>query len=866
MTSRLQRLQYQVQAPIFDAFYGASKKRATQRNQISLHDLMKRVPRTEIEIQQPQQIIANTYATITKLMQCDSKNEQCQAPQTVLELCKQIRSNTQEDQVLKLLGIIAYFADNSSNQLLSMIDPNSYDQTIQKLEERFNSDMLQERKALDNRCLFEAQTGMFQYDLVRGFHLPKVMAQVLITSSGFLNIGLGDYLQTVLFDKTKTLHYQETIAHAIQLLKEQTSLQNRLLQIQAPATPGYRSETIIRATLNLDPAVPVNNVHAKIVGLAAFFSKLHQGPIGSCFATNVGMEVQIQRPDKFLDDIAALLQNDKLVRTVDGKPRDIAYVLDATNDALTTAFEVDTEGNIASEVNICSSHSFVNACIQMGISEESSTSAIQQALATLAGTKSTLKTTPLKIIETIARQHFRQDIMTKIDLGKVGFCAIDNSLVLRAWEELIAAMAEMRKHSYVRSQILKSVAGTLESVLKPTSTAEKRVNALFRNTFINTMNEKLDLRYDPSTSVDETSKVSSDGKSNFDAAFVLFNEAGKEVLTPDDFRNVILEDIEIAGKSCATRVASDEKPLLQRTINKVIEYVKTNAFLQQEIQNFDPDNRKLRDPLANWEQLAGIPWRAQYGDDPMEVLDIYFNQSTPLEPLQFTPQNAQDLMMIVISIAKQLQQKLHYLDQPIDETFAMESPQHAFEFIPEHPTMAAIVKDPRDARTFVTEYVQKQGRISMPLTEDLRQAIITQAANCFKTNAEKERFYSKVEKINVYDTVNAFIEVILDIIKYLLPTALTEHKRNAEYLIRRTVLEHAVRTKSVEALKPFIVHFADTNWNDGDHNIHFCFFPHEGRVYFGTVYDDGTNLQMMDQDEWVNNQQWSILTRSLISL
>lgn len=54
------------------------------------------------------------------------------------------------------------------------------------------------------------------------------------------------------------------------------------------------------------------------------------------------------------------------------------------------------------------------------------------------------------------------------------------------------------------------------------------------------------------------------------------------------------------------------------------------------------------------------------------------------------------------------------------------------------------------------------------------------------------------------------------------------------------------------------VHFADTNWNEGIHDIHFCFAvnPGTGQLAIWESYDDGSHMVLLDQKFWLMNQTW----------
>ena len=79
------------------------------------------------------------------------------------------------------------------------------------------------------------------------------------------------------------------------------------------------------------------------------------------------------------------------------------------------------------------------------------------------------------------------------------------------------------------------------------------------------------------------------------------------------------------------------------------------------------------------------------------------------------------------------------------------------------------------------------------------------------------------------------------------------------------ILQNCASQASMKAWQSSIIHFADSNWNDGVQDIHFCCFfnPATQMVQFGSICNDGTELTLLAQDEWVINQQWNFYRQGL---
>ena len=73
-------------------------------------------------------------------------------------------------------------------------------------------------------------------------------------------------------------------------------------------------------------------------------------------------------------------------------------------------------------------------------------------------------------------------------------------------------------------------------------------------------------------------------------------------------------------------------------------------------------------------------------------------------------------------------------------------------------------------------------------------------------------------------------------------------------------LESILTDADSKRIARHIARIADTNWEDDSKHIYFCCFwdPVTASVQLGTIDDDGTQLQCINQDEWVKNVPWEM--------
>ena len=63
-----------------------------------------------------------------------------------------------------------------------------------------------------------------------------------------------------------------------------------------------------------------------------------------------------------------------------------------------------------------------------------------------------------------------------------------------------------------------------------------------------------------------------------------------------------------------------------------------------------------------------------------------------------------------------------------------------------------------------------------------------------------------------------------------------------------------------QALSSTAIRFAKTNWDQGDKNLYFCtyFNPRTANLGFATIAEDRTMLNVMDEYQWVDQQEWDV--------
>ena len=116
-----------------------------------------------------------------------------------------------------------------------------------------------------------------------------------------------------------------------------------------------------------------------------------------------------------------------------------------------------------------------------------------------------------------------------------------------------------------------------------------------------------------------------------------------------------------------------------------------------------------------------------------------------------------------------------------------------------------------------------------------------------------------MQKLNIQNlSVKDFAQALLKNVNVLLHSNQAQEHQVARLLDAILLQSLSAADQAILCLSS--VRFAFTNWNQGTKDIYFCayFNPRTEQVGFGTILEDQTHLQPMDEDAWVNMQQWDV--------
>ena len=426
--------------------------------------------------------------------------------------------------------------------------------------------------------------------------------------------------------------------------------------------------------------------------------------------------------------------------------------------------------------------------------------------------------------------------------GLYAFSSLSNNPVLRSVECAFAAMAEDRSTDSTRGNINACIAQAMAPAWAGVATMAN--SEQFKTAFFSNFNGSYRLIYNPNIPLPQ---VSADGSST-DGGFQLYKRdtvatnPGTRMATPQDLRQLVLDAIDTTKNqiSGTSKIAS-----------QLVKFVSNNSFLKNALWDYDPSNKQEPNPVGNYQKLSRTPMQSCDGDNPFEVDDIDTGKTYDPSVQNYTPSNSNDLITWCLNLAKKIPPQL----------VPMDSPQHAFNFVPGIADLAAYVKNGTNPANWIRQNIVIPGmKVSGHLIDSNTRSRVTNAMYNMIANAvpDSSAYQSMVANLGSNLTVQQFAQGLVDGVNNLLNS--DSNQANQVAIVTDAILLQSLPAADQSTLQTGAIRFAFTNWNDGPKDIYFCAFfnPRTQKVAFGTIDEDKTKLQPMDEVAWVNNQQWDI--------
>lgn len=696
----------------------------------------------------------------------------------------------------------------------------------------------------------QVQAGIQDAELSYAMKKALMLANFLFDSTGDLKIDLASAAKTY-FVPSQPLEYEQHIGQVLDQFN--SSWQDFFRGIKKPSkTNSDGSDNVadlaLRALFSLSSKDVVTDRHAKVAVLAALLAPMNQGPVGDCFAVSDLIRDHNQYFQRSMQDYAEIVQQGFLQRLVNGKEDSFFFLPTIADSDSSRSLTVDSSGNIVgANLSLTQAPGFAAASQLMGGS--ALPNLLQSVVETLFAGNSSNDSVKVSVSDVIhamanviaqnnAANSNLDDLVTK---GLYGFSSLTNQPILRATESAFAGMAEDRAQDSTRGNVNACVAQAMGNIWNTLGSNAKD----FQTAFTDNFNDSYRLIYNLNIPLPQ---VSADGSST-DGGFQFYIRAkspdlvGTRVVSPEDLKQFVLNVIQ---QTQSQLNGSDD------IANQLINFVNNDQFLRDALWAYDSSNQQEPDPVNNYQKLSRTPMQSCDGDNPYEVDDIDVGKTFDNDVQMFTPATAYDLLQWSLNLSKKVSSGL----------LPMNSPQHAFNFVPGISDIQAF----RNSGLSVAQWIQQMlvipgmkivtQKIDAATQNALAKAIFDEIGNNLPDSSAYDRLVHELSQRSL--TIQKYAQGLLNGINNLL--GLTADQANQLSILFDTILLQVLPTNDSTMLQLSSIRFAFTNWNEGSKNIYFCayFNPRTARVAFGNIQEDKTNLTPMDEMAWVNHLQWDV--------
>lgn len=747
-----------------------------------------------------------------------------------------------------LLGELLYVLDNHFTDTLEKIDPDDmktstdwiHAQTKVDLESA-RADLIKERDDLER---------LQDRNPVNAFYIQQSLAisKLLLLRNGQFNSSFVPLvMNTFNISLNDTSSQNQNFKYTLKKLASSTHLKQQLANVKAPQKKGNPSHLVICTLLGISTSNKVSNLQAQQVVLSALLSPLRQKNEGSCFATSITIQLKLSDLNKCITDLSDLIQFGYLSRKTDQVTRQFPFFIQPNEKVLKTPIPCQPDGKLLGQADgyIWEIPSITSACLALGLENVK-----DEILQILDPNKNEI--TPMEILSSLASKE--KSRMLNFQFAAAVYSTHGRHLLVDSWNNVIAGMAEATSEGLIMSTILSTVRNILSMKLHEIFRESSAISEKILIKFMNEFCKRIRLQFDHTLS---RNSVKTNGRSN-EGAFVLYDTQNRfsprlwnRVDTPEKFQDMIRKII---------NNVKEEENLDDQQLQELYQYIDTDNFLLTILSEYENTNFKTPELLRHPEKIKYAPWITYCGNDLKKILKTYYGPDR-YQVLTFSNiENAKDLFFTYLEQIQNL--------SPLMKSELRENPQyrlpirvkgiHAFSTLQGHPSAKEILDGVEDVKKWVQEKMIVPGKqIAQHLISAKQKQLMMKC--CMKNLLSKENcqiFEAEMEQLPENISISQFRTATLDLLMEIGTTKFKSHQLCQQFLDKHIALSLPAELK--DKFHSQVFHFADSNWEDQEKNLNFCFLinPGNGELEMWAVSDDNQHFYPLDQHTWFENQEW----------
>ncbi|CUI17230.1 Conserved hypothetical protein [Candidatus Protochlamydia naegleriophila] len=787
-----------------------------------------------------------------------------------------MHSHELTEDAKQVLGQLIYLFNNDPPSAIKAIHTPHYNTAVVNINKEFNIRIQDLCYRLQNHYVGHYETQLQAPDVAIHNMIPREIAKALLTDIGSINIGIIDILSDIfLSQEERPLNHEANLSYALKLLQRSPKLRGEFDKIKAPNSSKMPSNDVIRASLGMEASQSINAFHTKLTVLVALLSHLRQGDEGSCFAVSLAIEILSAHLGFCFKDLRQLLQESKLVRQVQNVCIDIPFVKRISDENLEKLITIDSKGCVLLKnrkgAELWEAPGLQAVCLSIGLKKPKK--ACQAVLADLFDKTSKPVECSVKNLIKKLCEYAQQQGMQQKPLGDMysqacfAFSSQTSQPLLKIWENAIASMAEAEEGGMVKTAILDSILDSLQFKLGELNIQPTR---LLQRLFLNIQKqlyERIRLQYDPAIQGHWNKNLH-----NKQGGFVLYCHE-KRIDNESLFRGFVKTILSDVDQLLQSQLKESESTELAKTIHTLNSYLGSHDFINYLLVRYHPSNTAIVSQLKSnealhYEALPFTPWVTQTGNNSKAVLKFYFEADQQIAAERFISSGAEEALTNIIEMCKRMseEEKRLFVNNPNKLKPFCILGKHRLPFMAGNPSLANAWQKNQPTSDWIKEFVISPGlEIANTLMNETTRKQILENLKAdvfphFFSRHEASACLDLIKKVAEYTDIKTYRKALVTIcqkIKGSSGPVLENLVRHIDTTICQS-LEPALKKK----LEDSAVHFADTNWCNGIHDIHFCFAinPGTGQLELWEVYSNGSHLVALDQNYWLFNQKWEFLT------
>ncbi len=695
---------------------------------------------------------------------------------------------------------------------------------------------------------------------VYSIEAPKQIAELLLTVHGQINWGMIGAIKGQFFpESAKLSEYGQGIVFVLDRMDE--SWQEAIDAVEIPLSPEAASNAMIRADLGMLPGEEITKLHCQQAVLGALLSQMSHRSAGNSLAI-----AWAKKDDAFLlnclADYTALVRDSHLTRTVSGSPEQFFFKNTLADEWISSQITLNSNGTISEydDVPFWECPNLIAACRQMGITDLKSGK--DALLRWLFGSESEAKDLSWDALiwtcaEFAAGSDENQDAL--FSAGRYGFSVSGNRL-LSAWETSLAAMSEARPGDYVRDNVNRCVL----KALQPIFANQENTASLYQKTLIKEVEAVFQKIVNNSFRLVYNDAIPhfSPGNSYLAGGYELYQKdasdltnKGVRIATPDEFRALVLGALDQTKAAEYARVTSKEDRRVIDSILQALHLCASGAnFMKNVLYLYDDANKEERDPVAHYQNLHRTPMTSLNGDNPWEAMAPDTGMDFTPDIKTIRPNDAEDLLKWLLGLAKWKEATEYDLADAVSR------------FIIDGREFKRFLSSGLSADIWIKKTLVDPGmQISRAEMDDGSKLIFSQKVQGWLSDQydgtipensvrEMEILFSTLHSRVI--TVQQFAQRSQDGLFHIF------NLRPEQASALDALLLQSLPAAQLRAIQQRTVPFALRELNMDSEDVYICCFfnPRTEKVDYGSIAENKTGLQPMDQFEWLEKMVVKILT------